>query len=75
MEHLSNDQEDHHNLHENIQKLYVQWKGASLCEFEGKSMKTETTVWLEFNNGGKAALEQIIGSEERKESKIAGLWE
>ena len=32
-------------------------------------MKTETTTWSEFPNGGKAIVEQIIASEERTKSK------
>ena len=51
------------------------WNGESRCEFDGKSMETETTTWPEFPNGGKAIVEQIIASEERKKSKRAGLWE
>ena len=35
------------------------------CEFDGKSMETETTTWSEFPNGGKAIVEQILVSEER----------
>ena len=38
-------------------------------------METETTTWSEFPNGGKAIVEQILASEERKKSKRAGLWE
>ena len=41
----------------------MQWNGASCCEFDGKSMETETT-WSEFPNGGKAIVEQILASEE-----------
>ena len=51
----------------------MQWNGASLCEFDGKSMETETTTWSEFHNGGKAIVEQILGSEEINKSKRAGL--
>ena len=53
----------------------MQWNGASCCEFDGKSMETETTTWLEFPNGGKAIVEQILASQERKKSKRAGPWE
>ena len=53
----------------------MQWNGVSHCEFDRKSMETETTTWLEFPNGGKAIAEQIIASEEINKSKIAGLWE
>ena len=42
---------------------------------DGKSMETEKTAWSEFPNGGKAVVEQILASEERKKSKRAGLWE
>ena len=53
----------------------MQWNGASCCEFDGKSVETETTTWWEFPNGGKAIVEQILASEERNKSKRAGLWE
>ena len=49
--------------------------GASHCEYDGKSMETETTKWSDFPNGGKAIVEQILASEERKKSKRAGLSE
>ena len=39
------------------------------------AMKTETTTWLEFSNGEKAIVGQILLSEERKKYKRAGLWE
>ena len=42
----------------------MQWNRASCCEFDGKSMETETTTWSEFPNGGKAIVEQILASEE-----------
>ena len=32
-------------------------------------METEKTTWSEFSNGGKATVEQILGSEERKKPK------
>ena len=53
----------------------MQWNRAFCCEFDGKSMETETTTWSEFPNGGKAIVEQILASEERNKSKRAGLWE
>ena len=53
----------------------MQWNGVSHCEFDRKSMETETTTWLEFPNGEKAIAEQILASEEINKSKIAGLWE
>ena len=53
----------------------MQWNGASCCELVGKSMETETTTWSEFANGGKAIVEQILVSEERKKSKRAWLYE
>ena len=49
--------------------------GASHCEFDGKSIETETTTWSEFPNGGKAIVEQILASEEINKSKRAGLRE
>ena len=42
MERLSNDHEDHLNQHENSHKLCDEM--ASCCEFDGKSMETETTT-------------------------------
>ena len=53
----------------------MQWNWTSHCEFDGKSMETETTTWSEFPNGGKAIVEQILTSEEINKSKRAGLWE
>ena len=53
----------------------MQWNRASCCEYDGKSLETETTTWSEFPKGGKAIVEQILASEERKKSKRAGLWE
>ena len=31
-------------------------------------METEKTTWSEFSNRGKATVEQILGSEERKKN-------
>ena len=53
----------------------MQWNRASHCELVGKSMETETIIWWEFHNGGKAIVEQILVSEEVNKSKRAGLWE
>ena len=39
--------------------------GASRCEYDGLSMKTETTKWSIFLNEGKAIAKQILASEER----------
>ena len=72
MEHLSNDHEDHPNQHENSHKPCGE-TGYPVFEFIEKSMETETTTWSEFTNGGKAIVEQILASEERKKSKRAGL--
>ena len=52
----------------------MQWNGASHCEFEGKSMKTETTTRSELPNGEKAIVEWILVPEERNKSKSEGLW-
>ena len=38
-------------------------------------MKTETTTWSEFQNGGKAIVKQILAPEEKKKSKTERLWE
>ena len=51
------------------------WNWASRCEFDGKSIETETTTWSDFYNGEKAIVEQILTSEEINKSKRAGLWE
>ena len=51
----------------------MRWNGASHCEFYGKSMETDTTIWSEFPNGGKAIVEQILAWEEINKSKGVGL--
>ena len=43
------------------------------CEYDGKSMETETTPWSELPKGGKAIVEHILVFEERKISKRARL--
>ena len=48
-------------------------KWAIYCEFDGKSMETETTTWSQFPDGGKAIVEQILASEEINKSKRAEL--
>ena len=68
-EHLSNDHEGRSKWHENRHMLCDE---TSHFEFDGKSMKTETTPWWEFPNRGKAVVEQIIAPEERSKSKRAG---
>ena len=52
-----------------------QWNRASCFNFIGKSMETETPTWLEFPNGRKAIVEQILALEEINKSKRARLWE
>ena len=44
-------------------------------EFDGTSMKTETTTRSVFSNGGKTTLKQILTSEKRRKSKVAKLQE
>ena len=44
---------------------------AYRSEYDGKSMETETTIWSEFPNGGKAIAEQLLASEEINQSKRA----
>ena len=44
-------------------------------EIDGKWMFTDTTTWLEFSNGGKAIIEQILACVEINKSKRAGLKE
>ena len=53
----------------------MQWNWSSHCEYDGKSMETETTASSEFPNWGKTIVEQMLASEERKKSKGEGLWE
>ena len=45
------------------------------CEFDGKSIETETTTWSEFPNGGKTIVGQITASKEINKCKRAGLWQ
>ena len=66
-----NDHKDHPNQHENSQVM--QGNGASHCEYDGKSMETDTTIWPEFPYRGKAIVEQILASEKRKKFKRVGL--
>ena len=53
----------------------MQWNGTPCYELVEKLMETDTSTWLEFPNGWKAIVEQIIASEERNKSKRAELWE
>ena len=52
----------------------MRWNRGSCCDYDGKSMEYETTTWSEFPRG-KAIVEQMLASEERKKPKRAGLWE
>ena len=45
------------------------WNRACHCEYDRKSMKTETATWSEFPRGGKDIVEQILASEKRNKSK------
>ena len=45
--------------------------GYPHCEFNGKSMETETTTWSEFSNEGKAIKEQILASKEMNSKEQA----
>ena len=49
------------------------WNKTYHCEFDGKSMETETKAGSEFCNGGKAILEQVLASEEINKSKRGGI--
>ena len=42
----------------------MRWNRAYHFEYDGKSMETETRIWSEFPNKGKAIVEQILASEE-----------
>ena len=53
----------------------MQWNRGYYCEFDGKSVETETATWSEFPNGGKAIVEQILASEEISKPKRTGLQE
>ena len=53
----------------------MEWCRLSRCEYDGKSIQTETTTWSEFPNGGKTIVEQILVSEDINKFKTAGLWE
>ena len=53
----------------------MRWNGASRCEYDQNSMKTETITWSQFPSGGKTTVEQILMQEEINKSKRAGLWE
>ena len=47
----------------------MQWNRASRCEYDGKSMESETITWSEFPSGGKAIVEKILVSEKINKSK------
>ena len=49
------------------------WNGT--FPFDGKSMETETTTWLEISKEGKAIVKQMQTLEERNKSHRAGLWD
>ena len=51
------------------------WEPSFWEVMDSLSMETETTVWSEFPNGGKAIVEQILALEETNISRRAGLWE
>ena len=53
----------------------MQWKGTSCCEFDGKSMETDTKTWSGFHDIRKAIVEQILALEEINKFKRAELWE
>ena len=46
----------------------MRWNRVPYFEFTAKSSKIETT-WLEFPNGGKAIVKQILALEEVNKSK------
>ena len=46
--------------------------GQFWFEFDKKPMEAETT-WSEFTNRGKTIVKQILATEERNKSNIAGL--
>ena len=73
MNHHLNDHKDHPNHHKNNQSWAM--KRMMPLWIWRKVNGVEITTWLEFPNAGKATVEDIIGSEERKNSKWAGLWE
>ena len=52
-------------------RMVTRWamKRGIPFEFGRKSMETETTTWSDFFNGGKATVEQILVSEEKKSKK------
>ena len=53
----------------------MRWNGASRCEYDGKSVETETKTWWEFPNEGIAIVQKTLVSEEINKFKRAGLWE
>ena len=53
----------------------MRWNMEPHREFDGVSMETETTIWSDFPNGGKAVVEQILASEEKNRPKTTELWE
>ena len=66
MEHLSNNHEDHPNQNKNSHNLSHD-TGHPLVNLMKRQLETETATRSEF--GGKAIVEQILASEEIKNSK------
>ena len=75
MDNLANDRENRSNQDENSHKLCDKTDTPkSRCEFDEKSMETETATWSDFPNRGKVIVKQILAPEETNKSKRAGLW-
>ena len=47
----------------------MSWNETSPFKFDGKSVETETTTWLEFPNRDKVIVELILASEVINKSK------
>ena len=76
---LPNDHEDLLNQHKNSHKPHGETGNpvSSLLKSQWKlgQKVNGNRLYSEFPNEGKAIVEQILASEERNESKKAGLWE
>ena len=47
----------------------MQGNGTSCCEYDRKSMETETTTWSEFPDGRKAIVDQILDQKKEMNPK------
>ena len=68
MYNLSNDHQDHSNLHKNSHRLCDEL-GRPILSLKKSQWKLRQRTWSEFPYGVKAIAEEILASEERNNPK------